>query len=137
MTSPALALRLGLRTCCLADAALAALMGGTAKIYDEPPRGDAPVYAVFGPAELRDWSTSSDRGHEQFASLVVWAKPGSAASALAAAERMAVLVHESDLALAGHRLVSLTVSALEIDRDPETRLARATLKLRAVSEATG
>jgi hypothetical protein len=137
VTSPALALRAALRACCLTDAPLAALMGGAAKVYDEPPRGDAPVYAVFGPAELRDWSTSSDRGHEQFASLVVWAKPGSAASALAAAERMAALVHDADLALAGHRLVSLTVSAIEIDRDPETKLARATLKLRAVTEATG
>lgn len=135
MTSPLLPLRAAIRAACLADATLAGLMEGAVRLYDEPPRAAAPVYAVFGDALARDASTSSERGHEQELAIVVWANPGSAASALAVADRMAALLDDASLALAGHRLVLLAVSAVEVDRDPETSLARATLRLRAVTEA--
>ncbi len=58
---------------CPSDAALAALMGGTVRLYDEPPRAAEPVYAVFGDAAARDWSTGSDAGHAHEAAIVVWA----------------------------------------------------------------
>ena len=55
-----------------------------AAIHDEAPRGNAPVYATFGEATLRDASCSTQRGHEQDLAILVWAKRGSAASAAAA-----------------------------------------------------
>ena len=65
----------------------------------------------------------------------MWATPGSAKTALVAAERMADLLHDAALALAGHRLVLLRVAAIECERDDKTtNLARATLRLRAVTE---
>lgn len=134
MSSPILALRAAIRAACLPDAPLRALLGGAAEIRDEPPRGLMPVYAVFGDASCADWSTSSDRGHEQSLAIVVWAQPGSAASALAAADRIAALLDGAPLALAGHHLVQLAATALDTDRDAETGLARATLRLRATSE---
>ena len=63
-----------------------------------------------------------------------WARAGSARSALLAAERLAALLHDAPLALEGHRLVNLRVTATEVDRDRETNLARVTLRLRAVTE---
>ncbi len=42
---PLLALRAGLIGRFAADAALAALLGGRVRLYDEPPRGTLPVYA--------------------------------------------------------------------------------------------
>ncbi len=137
MTSPILPLRAAILARCGPDPTLAGLMGGAVHLWDEPPRNAPPLYGVFGPCEARDASTSSDRGHEQELSLVVWARPGSAASALAAAERMAELLDDAPLAPAGHRLVHLSVTSLAADRDGETNLARATLRLRAVTEILG
>jgi hypothetical protein len=136
MSGPVLALRAAILTHLSADAELASLMGGAARLYDEPPRAAEPVYAVFGSGAALDWSTDTDRGHEHEATIVVWAKSGSARSALLAAERMADLLHDAALAPAGHRLVLMRVTALESDRDEKANLARATLRLKAITETT-
>lgn len=134
MTGPILGLRAAILAHCGADADLAALMGGTVRLYDEPPRAAEPVYAVFGDTNAEDWSTGTERGHLQTLRIVVHAAPGGARTALLAAERLDALLHEADLALDGHRLVSLRTTSVEVVRDERTRLARATVTLRAVTE---
>lgn len=134
MTSPILALRAAILARAQADAELAALMGGALRLHDEPPRAAEPVYAVFGEVTAADWSTDLDRGHEQDLALVVWSREGSARAGLAAAERFAAILDGADLALAGHRLVNLRVTAVAAARDERTRLARVTVRLRAVTE---
>lgn len=134
MISPILALRAAILERCAGDAALASMLGGPPTVHDEPPPGAVPVYAVFGEAEARDASTSSERGHEQDLAIRVWARPGSAASALQVAELMAELLDDADLPLAGHRLVRLAMTAIEIGREERSQLARAVLRLRAVTE---
>ena len=134
MTSPILALRQAILAAAQADPDLAALMGGAARLYDEPPRAAEPVYAVFGDVSAEDASTSSERGHEQDLALVVWSREGSARSGLEAAERLAAILDEAPLVLAGHRLANLRVTSIAADRDRDTGLARATLRLRAVTE---
>ena len=134
MTGPVLALRAAILARLAPDAALTALMGGTLRLHDEPPRGAEPVYAVFGKAEAKDWSSDGSRGHEQEAAIVVYAKPGSALSGLQAAERIAELLDDAPLGLVGHRLVALRVTAFAADRDDASNLARATVHLRAVTE---
>ena len=135
--SPILALRAAIRAKVAADAELAGLMGGAAKLFDEPPRGEPPLYAVFGDVSATDWSDTGGRGHEQDLRLVVWSRPGSAASGLKAAERLAALLDDAPLALAGHHLVHLAVTAIESARDTETTLARVTVRLRAVTQTGG
>jgi len=134
MTGPVLALRAAILARLSADAAVATLMGGALRLYDEPPRGAEPVYAVFGTADAKDWSSDGSRGHEQAAAIVVYAKPGSALSGLRAAERIAELLHDASLALLGHHLVALRAVAFAADRDETSNLARATVHLRAVTE---
>ncbi len=134
MSAPVLALRRAILDRLSADPQLASLMGGGVRLHDEPPRAAEPVYAVFGDAVARDWSTGSDRGHEHEMAILVWARPGSARSALAAAERMAALLDGADLTPEGARLVLMRVAAIEADRDPPSQLARATLRLRALTE---
>ena len=134
MTSPILALRQAILAAAQADPDLAALMGGAARLYDEPPRAAEPVYAVFGDVSAEDASTSSERGHEQDLALVVWSREGGARSGLEAAERLAAILDEAPLVLAGHRLANLRVTSIAADRDRDTGLARATLRLRAVTE---
>lgn len=60
-SSPLLALRAALLTYLAGDAALVALMGGRLRLYDELPRGVAPVYALFGPSEVSDDSVDGAR----------------------------------------------------------------------------
>jgi len=134
MTSPILALRRAILETASGDGELVALMGGTLRLYDEPPRNALPVYALFGDAAARDWSTDTDRGHEQDLAIVVWSERGSARAGLEAAERLAVLLDDAPLTLAGQRLVNLRVTQIESGRDEDTQLSRVTLHLRAVTE---
>lgn len=137
MKSPVLPLRAAIVSRCAADPGLASLMGGSGAVHDEPPRGAPPLYALFGDVELRDLSTSGGSAHEQDLSIVIWAKPGSAAAAIAVADRLLELLDDAPLALSGQRLVSLSMTGLEARRDAETNLARVALRLRAVTEVAG
>jgi hypothetical protein len=132
--SPLLAMRAGLITRFAADATLVALLGGSARLYDEPPQGAAPVYALFGDAEVRDDAVDGAGRHLHRHELAVIAKPGSVRSALDAAARMAALLAGTDIPLQGCRLVTMRVSALKASRDPRTGEARATLTIEAVTE---
>ncbi|MGU3536715.1 DUF3168 domain-containing protein [Methylobacterium sp. A54F] len=117
------------------DATLAALMGGAFRLHDEPPRGSVPVYALFGDAEVRDASVDGAARHAHTLQLVVFARAGSARTGLDAAERMARLITDANLAPAGHAVVTLRVRALSAARDERTGEARSTLTLEAVTEA--
>ncbi|MEH3118296.1 MAG: DUF3168 domain-containing protein [Methylorubrum populi] len=131
---PLLALRAGILARLAGDAGLAALMGGSLRLYDEPPRGAAPVYALFGDGEVRDDSVDGARRHRHAFALTVFAKPGSARSALDAAERIAALLDAADLALNGHALVFLRLARIASARDERSGEARATLAFEAVTE---
>lgn len=134
MTGPLLALRAGLLATLEGDVALAALMGGALRLYDEPPRGAAPVYAVFGDSEARDDSVQGARRHRHRLALTVFGRPGSARSALDAAERIAARLDAAPPSLDGHVLVVLRVEAIAAARDARTGESRATLTLEAVTE---
>jgi len=134
MSGPILALRKAILAHLATDSGLATAMGGTLQLHDEPPRGVIPVYAHFGDAVARDWPSDLVEGHEQTLAILIWARPGSGASALIAADRMQTLLHDAPLSLDDHRLVNLRVTACEIGRDERSGLARATLRLRAVTE---
>ncbi|NIX76896.1 DUF3168 domain-containing protein [Microvirga terricola] len=134
MASPVLALRRAILDVAEADAKLKALMGGSVRLFDEPPRAATPAYALFGDVKAADWSTDFDRGHEQRLDLVVWSERGSARAALATAERLAALLDDAPLTLEGHRLVNLRVAEIASQRDKDTQLVRVTIRLRAVTE---
>ena len=134
-SSPLLALRAGLLARLGGDARLAALMGGRLRLFDEPPRGAAPVYALFGPSETRDDSVDGARRHRHAFALIVLAKPGSVRSALEVAELIAASLDEADLSLSGHALVLLRLRSLASLRDERTGEARATLSFEAVTES--
>lgn len=134
MTSPILALRRAIIDTASADTELTSLMGGALRLYDEPPRNAEPVYALFGDVTAQDWSTDTDRGHEQNLTLVVWSERGTARAGLSVAERLAAILDDASLILDGHRLVNLRVTEIASARDKDTQLARITLHLRAVTE---
>ncbi|MEE1654878.1 DUF3168 domain-containing protein [Microvirga sp. CF3062] len=134
MTSPVLALRRAIVDVASGDAELRALMGGSLRLYDEPPRGAEPVYALFGDVKAEDWSTDLDRGHAQSVDVVIWSEKGGARTALMVADRFFAILDDASLTLDGHRLVNLRVTELTSVRDKDSGLARVSLNLRAVTE---
>jgi hypothetical protein len=134
MTSPVLALRRAILDAASGDAELRTLMGGSLRLYDEPPRGAEPVYALFGDVKAEDWSTDLDRGHAQSVDLVIWSEKGGARTALMVADRFFAILDDAPLTVEGHRLVNLRVMELASIRDKDSGLARVTLSLRAVTE---
>jgi hypothetical protein len=132
--SALLALRAGLIARFAADAALASLLGGRVRLYDEPPRGSVPVYALFGDSEIQDDSVDGAERHRHSHEIAVIARPGSVRTALDAAERMAALLGDVGLTLVGCRLVTLRVRAIRAHRDTRTGEARASLTVEAITE---
>lgn len=131
MSGPVLALRRAVLERLAADAALGALLDSPA-IHDEPPPRSPAVHAVFGEATLE---TDLEGVAVQALEIVVSGRPGSAASALLAADRIAALLDGADLALEGATLAALRLVRSSSARDPATGLARVTLRLRAVTES--
>jgi len=134
MSGPILALRQAVMTRLAEDADLAEAMGGAVHLYDEPPLAAPAIYAVFGDAQVRDWPGDLQEAHEHDLRIIVWARPGSRASALIAADHMAEALHDAPLTLTDHRLINLRVVSCAIGRDERSGLGRAELRLRAVTE---
>ena len=97
MTSPVLSLRRAITDVASTDAELRSLMGGSLRLFDEPPRGAEPVYALFGDVKAEDWSTDLDRGHVQNMDLVIWSEKGGARTALMAADRFFAILDDAPL----------------------------------------
>ena len=117
-----------------ADTPLIGLLGGP-QIHDEPPRAAAGPYVVYGDVDARDWSSGGDIGCEQFIELVIWAGKGrETAAALAIAGRVGSILHDAPMSPAGHRLVNIRQTGLEVRRDAKTGLSRATVRLRCITE---
>ncbi|MCX7325047.1 MAG: DUF3168 domain-containing protein [Hyphomicrobiales bacterium] len=109
-------------------------MGGP-HVYDEPPRAAAGTNVVYGGVDARDWSSGDGVGCEQVIDLIVWAGKGRETSvALALAGRIGAVLHDAALSPAGHRIVNLRQTALEVKHDLKSGLSRATLRLRCITE---
>lgn len=114
----------------------AGLLGelGGPKIFDEAPRGESPPYVTFGDSFWRDWSTATDKGAQQTLALFVWTDHRGARQALVIAEHVAAALDGAALALDGHRLIDLRLDAMDTRREGAGRLARASLRFRALTE---
>ncbi|MGA0561207.1 DUF3168 domain-containing protein [Ancylobacter sp. VNQ12] len=115
------------------DAALLAALGG-ARIHDVPPAAPDFPYVTLGEAQLSDWSTATEAGHEHRLTLSVWSRQGGHSEAHAIADLVQQALHDAPLALAGHRLVNLRFSSAEIRREAGGRTYRALVRFRAVTE---
>ena len=130
--SPVIALRKAIRAYLFADAGFAAALGQ--KLYDEAPRGAEPPYALFGEAQLRDWSADLSPGAEQLFTIGVTSTMRGLSEALELAQRIADLLDEAALTLQEHRLVDLRFLSMETRRDQNGRFARVNLRFRAPTE---
>lgn len=131
--SAANALRTAVFAALTSDAALLAALGG-ARIFDVPPSSPEFPYVTLGEAQLFDWSTATEAGHEHRLTLSVWSRQGGHGQAHALAHLVQQALDDAPLALAGHRLVNLRFAGAEIRREAGGRTHRALVRFRAVTE---
>jgi hypothetical protein len=116
-----------------ADAALVALIGPDGVRDRLLPRPALPCI-VFGEVETRDYSTASEAGEEHRLMLEVWSEAEGRRPADEIAGRLRALLHDAPLSLSGHALVSLSHLRTTSARQAKTKLFRAELQFRAVTE---
>ncbi|SSC67998.1 DUF3168 domain-containing protein [Ciceribacter selenitireducens] len=116
----------------ISHAGLATLIGPSG-MRDRRASGlDLPAL-VLGAVECRDYSTASEAGFEFLLALEAWSGEGRRA-AEAIADAVRGLLDDADLALAGHRLVSLRHRRTVSRREAKTGFFVAELSFRAVVE---
>lgn len=133
MSGPILPLKTALRATLVSDATVVGLIGGP-RVYDEVPRGQEPPYLAFGDATTRENGSSSGRGHSTDMQIIAWSRQGGTGEALQIVERVEALLDDANPTLAGHRIVLMRVAETQLRFDPARSLARASLRLRILSE---
>ncbi len=134
--SATLSLRSAVYQHIVADAPLAALLGG-ARVYDEPPRAAAAPYVALGGVETRDFSGDAAPVQEHLFALEVVSREGGLAEALKIADRLVRRLDGAALAPEGHGLASLAWRFTDSGRAADNGLRRATVSFRAVTEPLG
>jgi len=133
VTAPAFALQEAMRQALLAHGPLSALLGGP-HIHDAPPRGVTAPHVSFAEIETRDWSDAGAMAHEHFVTLRVSTNERGRGLAQAIAGEIEAVLDNANLALDGHKLVSLRLVFWTVGRERATEQIGATLRLRAATE---
>jgi len=89
---------------------------------------------VFGEMETRDYSTATEPGEEHRLTLEVWSDAEGRRQVEQIAQRVRLLLHDADLAVNGHVLVSVAHVSTRTRRQPKAKWFRAELQFRAVTE---
>lgn len=133
MSAAALALRTAIHARLGGDAALAAMLPA-GQLLDRAPQGVATPYLLYGSTRSEDYSTATETSEEHFLVLEVWADGSGQKTALSIAARVATLLDDAALTLAGTRLVGLSHLFTRTRRDARLRAVVAELQFRAVTE---
>lgn len=131
--SAALVLQRAMRMALVSDRALTGLLGGV-HVFDEVPRGAKPPHVTFEQIESRDWSTSTEAGHEHFVQLQVTTAERGRGQAQAICDRIEAILDNADLTLPGHKLVNLRLVFWAVSRSRSDPNFGATLRFRAATE---
>lgn len=108
-----------------ADAALKALIGDPARVYDHVPQDSPFPYVVLGAAEGRpgEARTKTEGGFEATLAVHTWSRYRGLKEAKAIMAAVADALDQRDLALAGHALILIhfVFGATFLDEDGLTR----------------
>lgn len=113
--------------------ALTALLGG-ARIYSNPPQGEALPYITLGQTVNLDWSTGTEDGTEHSLTLHVWSRADSAEQVHEIIGTLKTLLHDQPLTLQHHDLVNLRHEFTEARIDPDGETMHGIVRYRAVTE---
>jgi Protein of unknown function (DUF3168) len=133
MSTASAALRAAILNALIADSALVALLG-SAKIYDETPRGVAFPYVTLGEARVTDFSTGSEPGEEHQITLHAWSRQGGHREAHLISGALLQALDDAPLAPSGHRLVNLRFTTADVRREADGRTYHGLVRFRAMTE---
>ncbi len=134
MSSATAALRAAIHDALIADAPLAALLGGP-KVYDEPPRSADFPYVTLGEARVTDFSAGDAALQEHQLTLHAWSRQGGHRQAHMIAGALLQALDDAPLSPDGHKLVNLRFALADIRREADGRGYHALVRFRAVTEA--
>ncbi len=132
--SSARALMGAVRAQLLADAAVTALLGAPARVYDDPPQDPVFPYVTLGRIETRPIDSAGVAASEHVVTLHVWSRYGGRAEALDVVAAMRACVHDADITAPGVAIISLFATFTDVFRSGDGRTTHGVLRLRAVSE---
>jgi len=133
MPTAVLALQQAVYASLIANTDLTDLLGGP-HVFDGAPEGAAFPYVTFGPASARDWSTGTDGGDELTLTLHVWSRSAGRREATLVMAALQTALHQADLDLDGHRLVSLRNDISEVRREADGETWHGEARFRALTE---
>ena len=117
------------------DAALLALTGGQARIYDHTPANVTFPYITFGRTSGYDWDTGTENGQEHLFTLHIWSNAKGKAESLELMEAAKARLHDKPLTLATHKLVNMRQEFSESRFDEDLAVYHGLLRYRAVTES--
>jgi hypothetical protein len=118
------------------DAALKALLGDPARIWDQPPKGPVLPNLTIGRAESRPVSADGG-GVEHGLTLTCTSTFAGAEEARAVAAAVRARLQDAVLSADGVRTVSVRVTLTDVFRPGDFKRAFAVMRVRAVTEESG
>lgn len=118
-----------------ADAAVQALLGDPARIWDEPPGERVWPHLLIGRSESRPVNAEGG-GIEHRISLTCVSRFGGTEEARAVVAAVRASLHETTLEMDGVRTANLRVTFSDVFRAPDMKRTYAVMRLRAVTEET-
>jgi Protein of unknown function (DUF3168) len=115
------------------DAALLALIG-PGRVHDDVPDGLKPPYVVFSDMLAAPLGSSTEDGEEHTLSIDAWSSQNGRSEVTRIAGAIRISVAQIGGIEAPCKLVAIHFTASTIAREPSSRLYRATLNFRAVTE---
>lgn len=122
------------RAALTADAAMRALVGNPARVFEAEP--DQPLYpfVTLGQTQSTPKDAAASQALEHALTVHVWARHGGKSEALAVLNAAREALHDRPLAVSGRRLVYLFAVFADVFRAPDQRTTHAVLRLKALTE---
>ena len=128
------ALAASIRAAAMADAGVKAILGETARIYDDPPPDVIFPYVTLGRVESKPSDASGVAATEHAITLHCWSRYGGRAQALQVVGALREVLHNAALDVEGRRLVFLFASFSDVFRSGDGRTTHGVLRLKALTE---
>lgn len=129
------ALQQAVLTALTGDAALQALIGNPARVYDAVPPDPTYPYVVIGEGNAADWDTKDSDGMDQVMTIHAWSRYRGLKEAKQIMGAVLDALDQQALAVTGHTLVQLRFEFSDVLMDPDGLTRHGVQRFRALTEA--
>jgi hypothetical protein len=111
------------------------LMGMVSGIFDRMPQGQSYPYVTLDESLGSDASTKTSVSMEYALQIQVWSREGGRRQNVEIMENIHRILHDANLTLIGHRLISIRFISSTISVKSDGWTYQGTMRFRAVTEA--